>query len=183
MTSKGVSLTNSWRAFWRHPSPWLIGTTLVAASTARFMVGDWRWTDALVPVIMIAAFPLFEWFVHVCVLHAKPRKLGSMTIDSVLARKHRAHHADPRDVPLVFIPWQALLLLLPLYTAIALLAFPRVGVGLTFLTVVALLGFGYEWTHYLIHSNYRPRSRLYKAIRRNHRLHHYRNEHYWFTVT
>ena len=43
--------------------------------------------------------------------------------------------------------------------------------------------FGYEWTHYLIHSDHRPRTRAYRAVWRNHRLHHYKNEHYWFTVT
>ena len=25
--------------------------------------------------------------------------------------------------------------------------------------------------------------RVYRAVWRNHRLHHYKNEHYWFTVT
>jgi len=48
---------------------------------------------------------------------------------------------------------------------------------------VTVLGLGYEWTHYLVHSDYRPRSRAYRAVWRNHRLHHYKNEHYWFTVT
>jgi hypothetical protein len=46
----------------------------------------------------------------------------------------------------------------------------------------ALMG-SYEWTHYLLHSDYRPRSRWYRSVWRNHRLHHYKNEHYWFTVT
>ncbi len=73
--------------------------------------------------------------------------------------------------------------LIPIDTAIALLAFPRLHTGLTFLVVLALMGMGYEWTHYLIHSDYRPKSAIYKAIWRNHRLHHYKNEHYWFTVT
>ena len=41
----------------------------------------------------------------------------------------------------------------------------------------------YEWTHHLIHSSYRPRHRYYRSIWRAHRLHHYRNEHYWFGVT
>ena len=34
-----------------------------------------------------------------------------------------------------------------------------------------------------MHSDYRPRSGWYRAVWRNHRLHHYKNEHYWFTVT
>jgi hypothetical protein len=180
---RSVSLAQAARSFWWHPSPWLIGVVLAGAATARGIVGDWRLSDLWTPLVMLAAFPFFEWVVHVCVLHWRPRRVGPLTIDPLLSRKHRAHHVDPRDVPLVFIPWQTHLWLLPLVVALGLLAFPRTGLGLTFMTVVGLLGLGYEWTHYLIHSDYRPRSRLYRAIWRNHRLHHYKNEHYWFTVT
>ncbi len=180
---RSVSLGDAAKAFWRHPSPWLIGALLVAATAARIVVGDWRLSDALTPLVMLAVFPFFEWMVHVCVLHWRPRRVGPVTIDPLLSRKHRAHHADPRDVPLVFIPWRVLVWLLPVVTAIGLFAFPRLGVGLTYLVGVAALGLGYEWTHYLIHSDYRPKSRPYRAIWRNHRLHHYKNEHYWFTVT
>jgi Fatty acid hydroxylase len=166
-----------------HPSPWLIGIFLCAALVARLAVGDWRTSDLILPAVMLALFPFFEWVVHTSILHWRPKRVAGLTVDPLLARKHREHHADPRDIPLIFIPWQALLWLLPVYAAIGLLAFPRVGLGLTFLVVVGALGSAYEWTHYLIHSDYRPRTRLYKAIWRNHRLHHYRNEHYWFTVT
>ena len=41
----------------------------------------------------------------------------------------------------------------------------------------------YEWTHLLIHSAYRPRTSYYRRLARNHRLHHHRNERYWFGVT
>jgi fatty acid hydroxylase family protein len=178
-----VTLRDAAGGFVNHPSPWMIGTMLVGALTARLMVGGWRWTDALVPVVMVAIFPFVEWVVHVFVLHWKPRSLGPVELDSLLARKHRAHHADPRDIPLVFIPWQVLAKLIPVYVAIALLAFPRVGLGLTALAALGVLGMFYEWTHYLIHSDYKPRTRAYRAVWRNHRLHHYKNEHYWFTVT
>jgi sterol desaturase/sphingolipid hydroxylase (fatty acid hydroxylase superfamily) len=67
--------------------------------------------------------------------------------------------------------------------AVALLGFPRVGLGLTGLVFLMALGLGYEWTHYLVHSDYKPRSGFYRAIWRNHRQHHFKNEHYWFTVT
>ena len=43
--------------------------------------------------------------------------------------------------------------------------------------------FGYEWTHFLIHSQHVPRSPIFRAIWRNHILHHYKNEQYWFGVT
>lgn len=169
--------------FWRHPSPWMIGSALVVALTARIAVGGWGFTDLLVPIAMLAAFPFFEWSVHVFVLHWRPRRLGRLTVDSLLARKHREHHVDPRKVPLIFIPWPALLWVIPISIAIALVAFPRTGLGLTYLVFVTIFGLGYEWCHYLIHSDYKPKSRLYRAIWMNHRQHHYKNEHYWFTVT
>jgi hypothetical protein len=179
----GFSLADAAREFWKHPSPWMIGTTFVAALTVRIVVGDWQLTDALVPVAMLAAFPFYEWVVHVCILHWRPRQVGPLTIDPLLARKHRAHHVDPRDVPLIFIPWRALLWVLPLAVGIAVLAFPRIGLGLTYLVFLTMLGMGYEWCHYLIHSDYKPKTRAYRAIWKNHRQHHFKNEHYWFTVT
>lgn len=177
------ALSDALREFGRHPSPWMLAAAFVAALTARLLVGDWQWTDAVVPVAVLAAFPFLEWIVHVFVLHWRPRKLGPVTIDSLLARKHREHHVDPRDVPLIFIPWPALLWVIPLVIAIAVLAFPRTGQGLTFLVTITLLGVGYEWCHYLIHSDYKPKTGLYRSIWMNHRQHHYKNEHFWFTVT
>jgi len=181
--NRQMSLGEAFRAFVDHPSPWMIGTLLVGATAARGLVGDWRWTDALVPVVMVALFPVVEWVVHVFVLHWRPRRVAGVRLDSLLARKHREHHADPRDLPLVFIPWQVLARLLPVYVLVALLAFPRLGLGLTFLAFLGVLGMFYEWTHYLIHSDYKPRTRAFRAVWRNHRLHHYKNENYWFTVT
>ncbi|MFE9327292.1 sterol desaturase family protein [Nocardia sp. NPDC052278] len=180
---RGLTLAAAFREFTRHPSPWLIGTTLMAALVARIIVGDWQSTDALVPAVMLAVFPVFEWIVHVTVLHWRPRQLGSIPIDSELARKHREHHVDPRNIPLIFIPTKTLSVLVVVLIAIATLAFPRLGLGLTFLLMITALGLGYEWTHYLIHTDYKPKGSLYRAVWRNHRHHHYKNEHYWFTVT
>jgi sterol desaturase/sphingolipid hydroxylase (fatty acid hydroxylase superfamily) len=178
-----VTLGTTFREFVRHPSPWMIAATLVTAVFWRVAEGDWRLTDLWAPVILVAFFPVLEWLIHVFILHWRPRKVAGVHIDSELARDHRRHHANPRDIPLVFIPWRSLIGVIAGDFAIALLAFPRLGQGLTFLIAVALTGLLYEWSHYLIHSDYRPKTRLYKAIWRNHRLHHYKNEHYWFTVT
>ena len=41
----------------------------------------------------------------------------------------------------------------------------------------------YEWTHLLVHTRYRPKSRYYKRLARNHRRHHFRNEDYWMGIT
>ena len=41
----------------------------------------------------------------------------------------------------------------------------------------------YEWTHFLIHTAYKPKRRYYRYIWRAHRLHHFKNEHFWMGVT
>ena len=104
-------------------------------------------------------------------------------LDPFVARKHRAHHADPRDRELVFVPPRVLVVILPI-AAVAfplLLPTPRLGATAAVTSFAMLLT--YEWTHHLIHSTYKPRRRYYRSIWRAHRLHHFRNEHYWFGVT
>jgi sterol desaturase/sphingolipid hydroxylase (fatty acid hydroxylase superfamily) len=178
-----VSLGQAWAAFWRHPSPFMISGFLVGAVVARAAVGGGSWWELAIPVALVALFPVIEWVIHVMILHWRPRQLGPVRIDSLLAREHRAHHADPRDIPLVFIPWKALLWLLPAYVGVAVLAMPTLPSALSLLVAVYGIKFGYEWTHYLVHSDYRPQTRWFRSVWRNHRLHHYKNEHYWFTVT
>ncbi|GAC67099.1 sterol desaturase family protein [Gordonia soli] len=180
---RDLTLRVAFVEFVRHPSPWMITILLVAALAARLALGGWGLVDLLVPLVMVAVFPLAEWLIHVFILHWRPKRLGPVTVDTLLARKHREHHNDPRDIPLIFIPWRALIWVIAAAVLIGAFAFGSIRPGLTFLVILGALGIVYEWTHYLIHTDYRPRSRLYRAIWRNHRFHHYRNEHYWFTVT
>ena len=180
---RAVTLGETGAEFWRHPSPWMIAGLLAAAVTTRIAIGDWQLGDLWAPAAFLALFPVIEWLVHVFVLHWRPRQVGRVTVDTRLARKHREHHASPRDIPLVFIPWQTLAGVLIVVPTAALLLFPHPGQALTFVATVAAAGFVYEWVHYLVHSDYRPRSRAYRAVHRHHRLHHFKNENYWLTVT
>lgn len=180
---RSASLRAALAEFARHPSPWIMGVFLLSALVARILVGGWGLADLLVPVVMIASFPLVEWPIHVFVLHWRPKRLGPLVVDPLVARKHREHHHDPRDIPLIFIPWQVLLMVIAAALVVGLVVFTSVERGLTFLVVLPAIGLVYEWTHYLIHSDYRPRHAFYRALWRNHRFHHYRNEHYWFAVT
>jgi len=177
------TLSEASREFWRYPSPWCISLTLAAALTARIVVGDWQLTDVVLPALLVATFPVFEWVIHVGLLHWRPRSVGRFAVDPLLARKHREHHCDPRKIELIFIPCQSLLWVLPTAVAIALVAFPRIGLGLTYLTSLTALGLVYEWMHYLIHTDYKAKTSVYRSVWRNHRRHHFKNEHYWFTVT
>lgn len=180
---RSISLGSAFAEFIRHPSPWLLFGLTLGGVIARVVHGDWQLSDALLPVAMVALFPVYEWLIHVFILHWKPRRIGRLKVDSILARDHRRHHADPRNIPLIFIPTRAMYSIVPATVAISIFAFPRLGLGLTYLVVISAAGLIYEWVHFLVHSDYRPVTRLYRAVWNNHRLHHYKNEHYWFTVT
>jgi hypothetical protein len=149
----------------------------------RLLVGEWSWWDQVAPAILIAVQPFTEWNIHVFLLHFKPRRVGKRTIDPLVARKHRAHHLDPKDLDLVFIPLPALVPLMAGMAALFLLLPMPLSRGLSLLVGGYAMLFAYEWTHYLIHSAYRPRHRIYRYVWRAHRNHHFRNEHYWFGVT
>ncbi len=167
-------------ASWR--SPQLIVALMLAAVASRVAVGLWSWWDLLVPALLLTAQPFTEWLIHVLLLHFKPRTIAGRRVDPLVARKHWAHHADPKDTGLVFVPMPALLLLV---LGLAAVLLPTLGLsrGLSALVAAYVMLFVYEWTHYLIHSSYRPRYRLYRYGWRAHRNHHFRNEHYRFGVT
>lgn len=180
---RGVTLADAAREFWRHPTPWLLSVAFVAALSARIIVGDWRRSDALLPFVVLAVFPFVEWMIHVFVLHWRPRRIAGVMVDPMLARKHREHHADPRVTKLIFIPLQSLFGAFGAALVTAFVIIPRVGLGLTFLVVVFGIGVIYEWSHYLVHTDYKPKTWFYRTMYRNHRWHHFKNEHYWFAVT
>ncbi len=180
---RGMTLADAAREFWRHPSPWLLVAAFVGAVVARLVVGDWQWSDAVLPFVVLAVFPFAEWLIHVFILHWRPRRIAGVMIDSELARKHREHHADPRITRLIFIPLQSLAGAFAAALVVAFVLIPRTGLGLTFLVTLFAIGVVYEWSHYLVHTDYKPKTWFYRTMYRNHRLHHFKNEHYWFAVT
>jgi hypothetical protein len=142
---------------------------------------------------MLAVYPFGEWAIHVFLLHAKPIRISGRKIDTVAARAHRAHHRDPNDLDMVLLYWwqAAFLMLVAVPVTIglgALIVTPVAGpVPLEALVSAGIAGylmvFVYEWTHFLIHTAYRPGSRAYRTVWRNHRLHHFKNEHFWHGIT
>ncbi len=188
-----TSLRQALREFLRRESPWAIGAGILALVVVRALVGDLTWRDAVAVAAMIAIYPFGEWAIHVYLLHAKPFMLRGRRVDTMAARAHRAHHREPNDLDIVLLYWwqAALLMLLAVPLTVALgagaitLIFGAVPLGA--LTSAALAGFCmiflYEWMHFLIHTAYRPSSRYYRSIWRNHRLHHFKNEHFWHGVT
>ena len=141
---------------------------------------------------VIGLTPLVEWLIHVLLLHAKPICWHGHRHELVAAREHRAHHEAPGELNGVLIPVYAVLIFFGLIAlTVWVLSFPihavlggdRLAHAATGLVISYGVLAGYEWSHFLIHTPYRPRGRYYRSIWRGHRLHHYKNERYWFGVT
>lgn len=168
--------------FFRLASPLLLAAVSALAWAARLSFGRWHWADGLVGLGVVAFWPLQEWLIHVGLLHLKPFMVLGRRIDPVVARSHRRHHREPGDPALGITPPFILWLYLAGLPPVWLLCLPP-GPALTGMALYFTLALYYEWVHYLIHTPYVPRTWLYRRLWRNHRLHHYQNEHYWFGVT
>ena len=105
----GLTLGAAFRIFAGTFNARLLAFAFVAAVATRVALGGWRWWDLGVVVIVLGMQPFTEWLIHVFVLHAKPKQVGSIKIDGLLARKHRQHHAKPKVIGLVLVPRRALI--------------------------------------------------------------------------
>jgi sterol desaturase/sphingolipid hydroxylase (fatty acid hydroxylase superfamily) len=187
-----VRLADCLREFLRQPSPpYLLGAVAVALSL-RVAQGSWSWRDAVMAAALLAVTPFVEWLIHVYLLHSPPIQLRGRRVEMLTAREHRAHHEAPSVLGGVLLPVYGVFVFLAMIAAVNwLLSFPIElvlgGPRLAFATTAVLVSFAilttYEWTHFLIHTPYKPHGRYFKAIWRNHRLHHFKNERYWFGVT
>jgi hypothetical protein len=180
---RNPSLAACIRFFGTKLTPWVISPLLLLALGARIAVGGWSWRDLLVVAVILGLEPFTEWAIHVYVLHSRPRKIAGRTLDLHAAKEHRAHHRNPGDVDTAFVPIPDLVSLVGIAALIAWLLTRSTGLFLTAMVTSMAMLLTYEWTHYLIHTSYRPRHRYYRYIWRAHRLHHYKNEHYWMGVT
>ena len=177
------TLGEALRYFLSESSPRVLIAAIAVAHTARGAVGGASLWDLVVAGGLVLYWPLNEWLIHVFVLHSKPRQIGRFRFDPPVPRKHRRHHQDPWNLPLVFIPMHSFLYTLPLLTALGFLLAPTPQLALTGISTYLILGLHYEWVHMLCHTRVVPRSAAYRRLIRNHRLHHFKNEKYWHGVS
>lgn len=176
------TLPDAARVFFRHGSPLILVAASVASLVAVAVHGRWAWGQLAVVAVLVAVQPFVEWLIHVYLLHAKPRRIGSKTFDPYAARKHRAHHASPRDLEILFMPLRGHLVGAFVAAGLCVLL-PTWSVRLALLVAISMQSLLYEWVHFLVHTDYKPKGRTYRRLYVGHRLHHYRNENYWFGVS
>lgn len=170
----------------------LLGWVAVTVALRLVMVDgtSWQlWDLAAVLMVMILA-PFFEWVIHLVVLHQPPRQVGPILFDP--GAGHRNHHEHPSDLYTALLRGREAAIFQLVNAGIAAVL---MGAMLWFvgslsaepvLTAVVAAGLAlthYEWSHFLFHTPYQPKTRYYRRLKRNHRLHHWRNERYWLGVT
>jgi Fatty acid hydroxylase superfamily len=177
-----TSLGAAARQFFHHRCPQLLSVLCIGQWALRLYLGQWNWMDPLIVVGIVAFWPLQEWVIHVFILHFKPRKMLGRNWDPIISRNHRNHHRDPWHPELGITPPHMIWLYLAGLPGLWLLFLP-IPQAATGLAIYFSLVLNYEWVHYLIHTAYAPKSWFYRRLWRNHRLHHFKNEHYWYGVT
>ncbi|HEY1594854.1 MAG TPA: sterol desaturase family protein [Thermoleophilaceae bacterium] len=187
------TLGQAWGEFRAKRSPKLILFAILVTLAIRLALGAPDWRDAVAAVALIVIYPFGEWAIHVYLLHLKPFRLRGEKVELATARAHREHHEQPNDLFMILLaPAEAMALMflaVPLTPLLAGLVIAATGGSVPYAALVTgvltgqLLVAIYEWTHFLIHTAYRPSSRYYRSIWRNHRLHHFKNEHYWHGIT
>lgn len=169
--------------FFSYGSPRILTALALSAVGMRVYLAQWTLWDLAVVAGILAFWPVLEWLIHVFVLHSKPFRLFGYTVDPIVPRKHREHHHDPWRTDLVFIPIHTYFYTPLILVGIWLLAMPTTALAFTGIAVYLVMALHYEWVHFLVHTRYLPANAYYRRLRRNHRLHHCKNERYWFGVT
>lgn len=167
------------RVFFRCPSPRVIFFIVLVALAGRIWLGGFTWWDPAIVVGMGILWAFQEWWAHKYILHAKPRRIFGREVDLFFSRKHRHHHREPWRLDTTLLPLRVVVGALPFAAAFWWLVMPTPQLALTAMTAYSGFALLYEWTHYLTHTPYVPRTALYKRINKFHRLHHFKNEHYW----
>jgi len=177
------TLGEAFPVFLRHGSPFILSICLLLSLAVRVSIAHWSPWDLLPALGVFLVWPIQEWLIHVYILHFKPMRLWGRTVDFRVPRKHREHHQQPWNYEILFIPMHSLIYSLPLLVLLWTVLTPNSGLAWTAITVHVALALHYEWVHFLIHTRVQPRSGFYQRLWRNHRLHHFKNEHFWYGVT
>ena len=177
------SLTLAARVFFSMPSPRLIALFIVLPLALRVWAGGVSPWDAAIVVGVALGWGLQEHQAHKYLLHMKPFRLFGRSRDLYMARVHREHHQEPWRLKMTMLPAAVPLIAFPFSCLLWWLAMPTLSLALTGITAYSAMALAYEWTHYLTHVPYVPRSRYYRRICKSHRWHHFKHEAYWFGFT
>ncbi|MEZ2364966.1 fatty acid hydroxylase [Bacillus cereus] len=139
------------------------------------------WFGMLACMFGIVFYTLNEYMTHRFLFHIKPPK--NTFLLKMLRRLHYDHHVYPDDLKLLFLPvWFSI----PSFTIYLLIAYgiiKSVTIALSFGIGMIIMLLVYEWKHYIAHRPIRPVTKFGRWLKKQHILHHYKNEKFWFGVS
>ena len=175
-------------AFRDKRGPWVIAAAIVLALVVRPALGPPGWVDVGAASYILVAYPFGEWAIHVHLLHLRPVDFRGRRVElGPCPGTPRPPRGSPVDPPSTSCrsrrspSWCSPCRPPPARRRRARDLRRAVGgrAAVTMLVTGFLMVGVYEWTHFLIHTATDPGRAFYRSIWRNHRLHHYKNEHYW----
>ena len=149
--------------------PIIIIGSIISLTVFRYTMDTIEMIDVVVGMATIIFWWFQEHFIHGQLLHSKWNWLGKEI--------HMSHHEktyfhvsiDPTPLLLGWLGTAYILLQLTLPLNLALSA----------TICYATAGMWYEWTHYIVHTKVKPKSKFMKDIRNNHIRHHMLDETNW----
>ncbi|MDQ3036623.1 MAG: sterol desaturase family protein [Myxococcota bacterium] len=177
------TLREALRVFASRPGPKLIATTAGTMWALRATLGPPGLADVAAAGAAVAWWPFQEWLMHKHLLHMEPRKVFGLDFDPLFARKHRAHHRNPKDVDGTLLPPSVIASAIPGASAAWLMLIGPRRAAVTAMATYSSMALFYEWTHFIVHTGVTPKTAYGKRVRRSHRLHHFRSEQQWFGFT
>lgn len=171
------------RVFFSKKTPRRLAAIAGGTWAARLLLGPPGLRDLAAAATAIAVWPFQEWVMHKYLLHIEPRTIAGVRVDPSFARAHRDHHAEPRDIDGTLLPIGVVNTAGPIMAGAWLLLFGPTRAAVTGMAAYSTMTLFYEWTHFIVHTNVKPKTAYGARVRKNHRLHHFRHENYWFAFT
>ncbi|CAM9754519.1 unnamed protein product [Choristocarpus tenellus] len=159
--------------FLGHSTPRLIVSGVAVTFIARTAACPLGVADAMALPVVAAGWSIQEWAIHRFLLHGFEEWLGYEV--------HKNHHDLPfyhvsLDPPDLVIAWT-------IAAATIFFVVLPAPLSLTVLGCYMTMGLVYEWTHYIVHTRVVPQSKLWKALKRHHTLHHLKDDSCWLAFT
>ncbi len=182
-----ISLTTAAKDMFSHGGPRVLALACIVTLVCRGLVFEYSLSDLWVILGVVAFWPFQEWMIHAWLEHLPAFQFGSRRVELVITKTHRAHHRNPWNPKYGLTTTYFVVLFLggvPMIWSLgSAFGFIAMHSALTGILVTFLFILNYEWVHYLIHTSYAPHTWFYRRLWRNHRLHHFQNENYWFGLT
>lgn len=175
-----ITLTEILRSFLGHRDNWIFITAIVGGAIFLLM-NDPRW--GLLGWYLLGWLIFFpqEYLTHRIILHPPVPK--NRFFYGLVYRMHYGHHQLPKRLDLMYMPsW--LILFLSVFNIAFMWLITVDSLSWVATIIGAYTGYlVFEWSHLLCHVPYKAKSKWLQAVRRRHMLHHYHNEHHWYTVS